>query len=113
MANILYRETTTPTLPSSTSAKGTPLTNLELDANFRSLNDAKLEGIVPVVNGGTGVVTIPANAVVIGAGTDPITSVSPGTAGNVLTSNGTTWSSTAPGGVTTGKAIAMAIVFGS
>lgn len=37
----------------------------------------------------------------------------PGTSGNVLTSNGTAWVSQAPaGGVTTGKAIAMAMIFG-
>ena len=35
----------------------------------------------------------------------------PGTNGNVLTSNGTAWTSSPPA-VTTGKAIAMAIVFG-
>lgn len=40
--------------------------------------------------------------------------VTPGNSANVLTSNGSTWVSTAPaaGGVTTGKAIAMALVFG-
>ena len=38
---------------------------------------------------------------------------SPGTNGNVLTSNGTGWVSSTPApGFTTGKAIAMAIVFG-
>jgi len=41
--------------------------------------------------------------------------VTPGSSANVLTSNGSTWVSTAPAassGVTTGKAIAMALVFG-
>ena len=39
--------------------------------------------------------------------------VTPGSSANVLTSNGSTWVSTAPSaGVTTGKAIAMALVFG-
>lgn len=94
MANLLYRESTTPTLPSSTSAKGSPLTNQELDANFKSLNDAKLEGIVGTANGGTGL-------------------DNPGPAGNVLVSNGTFWTSQTPQtGITTGKSIAMAIVFG-
>jgi hypothetical protein len=39
---------------------------------------------------------------------------SPGASGNTLVSDGTTWVSQAPApsGVTTGKAIAMAIVFG-
>ena len=40
--------------------------------------------------------------------------VSPGTSGNVLTSNGTVWLSQAPAasGITTGKSIAMAMIFG-
>jgi hypothetical protein len=41
--------------------------------------------------GGTGVGNIAANAVVLGNGTSPIQTVAPGAAGNVLTSNGTTW----------------------
>lgn len=46
-----------------------------------------------VTQGGTGVGTIPANAVVLGNGTGAVQSVAPGTAGNVLTSNGSTWES--------------------
>jgi len=40
--------------------------------------------------------------------------ISPGTSGNVLTSNGTVWLSQAPtaSGITTGKSIAMAMIFG-
>jgi hypothetical protein len=45
--------------------------------------------------GGTGLVTIPANNVMLGNGTANVTVVAPGTTGNVLTSNGTTWASTA------------------
>ena len=68
---------------------------------------------VPVANGGTGVATLTANAVLIGNGTSAVSSVAPGTTGNLLTSDGTYWVSTANTGVSTGKAIAMAIVFGS
>jgi hypothetical protein len=39
MANLLYRTSTSATTPSSTSAKGSPLTNLEIDGNFKSVND--------------------------------------------------------------------------
>jgi hypothetical protein len=67
---------------------------------------------IPVANGGTGAATLTANAVLIGNGTSAVTAVAPGTSGNLLTSNGTTWTSTANTGVSTGKAIAMAIVFG-
>ena len=66
---------------------------------------------VPVANGGTGAATLTANAVLIGNGTSAVTAVAPGTTGNLLTSDGTNWASTASTGVSTGKAIAMAIVF--
>ena len=56
-----------------------------------------------------GSVTTP--KIVDGAVTSAKIGITPGTSGNVLTSNGTSWTSTAPS-MTTGKAIAMAIVFG-
>lgn len=43
MANITYRNSTTPTVPEGTTAKTTPLTIDEVDGNFKSLNDAKME----------------------------------------------------------------------
>jgi len=52
------------------------------------------------------------NSVVLGSNTTVATYVAPGTSGNVLTSNGTSWVSQTAGGVTTGKAIAMAMIFG-
>lgn len=51
---------------------------------------------VPVADGGTGVSSITANSVILGNGTSAIQEVAPSTSGNVLTSNGTTWQSTAP-----------------
>lgn len=47
-----------------------------------------------VADGGTGASTL--TGVVIGNGTSAMTAVAPSTSGNVLTSNGTTWASTAP-----------------
>ena len=69
---------------------------------------------VTVAQGGTGLSTLTLNNVILGNGTSTPLFVAPGSSANVLTSNGTTWVSTAPasGGVTTGKAIAMALVFG-
>jgi hypothetical protein len=52
-------------------------------------------GTLPVANGGTGASTLTANNVVLGNGTSAVSFVAPSTSGNVLTSNGTTWSSTA------------------
>lgn len=53
-------------------------------------------GTLPVANGGTGAATLTANNVILGNGTSAVQAVAPGTSGNVLTSNGTTWSSTTP-----------------
>jgi hypothetical protein len=55
-------------------------------------------GTLPVANGGTGATTLASGNVLIGAGTSAVTSVAAGTAGNVLTSNGTTWTSSASSG---------------
>lgn len=49
-----------------------------------------------VASGGTGRTTLTANNVLLGNGTAAVQQVAPGTSGNVLTSNGTTWSSGAP-----------------
>lgn len=63
---------------------------------------SEVSGTLPVANGGTGASTLTANNVILGNGTSAVQFVAPGTNGNVLTSNGTTWvSSAATGGVTT------------
>jgi hypothetical protein len=58
---------------------------------------------LPVANGGTGATTLTSNAVLLGNGTGAVQTVAPGTSGNILTSNGTTWTSVAASssGVTT------------
>jgi len=55
-----------------------------------------VSGTLPVANGGTGANTLTANNVILGNGTSSPLFVAPGTSGNLLTSNGTTWASTAP-----------------
>jgi hypothetical protein len=50
---------------------------------------------MPVSKGGTGLTTLTANNVILGNGTSTPNFVAPGTNGNVLTSNGTTWTSAA------------------
>ena len=57
-----------------------------------------------------------ANAVLLGNSSSSFQEVAPGTSGNVLTSNGTTWTSTAipsSSGVTKGQSIAFAMILGS
>ena len=75
---------------------------------------AGVNGTLPVANGGTGSTSLTANNVILGNGTSAVQAVAPSTTGNVLTSNGTTWVSQAPAasGITTGKSIAMAMIFG-
>jgi hypothetical protein len=53
---------------------------------------------IPVAAGGTGLATLTANNVVLGNGTSAVQFVAPGSNGNVLTSNGSTWASTTPAG---------------
>lgn len=59
------------------------------------LTVANMSGVVPVIHGGTGASSITANSVILGNGTSAIQEVAPSTSGNVLTSNGTTWTSAA------------------
>lgn len=51
---------------------------------------------ITVANGGTGLATLTANSIVIGNGTNTPILLAPGTAGNLATSDGTSWNSTAP-----------------
>lgn len=53
-------------------------------------------GTLPVANGGTGAATLTANNVLLGNGTSAPLFVAPGSNGNVLTSNGSTWASSTP-----------------
>lgn len=55
--------------------------------------DADTTGILLVSKGGTGSNTLTNGAVLLGAGTSALGGVSPGSANNVLRSNGTTWES--------------------
>ena len=91
----------TPSAGTLTNASGLPLTT-------------GVTGTLPVGNGGTGATTLSANAVLLGNGTSALQTVAPGTVGNVLVSNGTTWVSQAPAasGVSQARATALAMIFG-
>jgi hypothetical protein len=75
---------------------------------------AGVTGTLPVANGGTGSTTLTANNVLLGNGTSALQVVAPGTNGNVLTSNGTTWVSSTPAasGPTKAQAVAYAMILG-
>ena len=70
--------------------------NLTLGGTLSGVNLAtQVTGTLPIANGGTGISAA-------------------GTSGNVLTSDGTNWASTPPAasGITAGKSISFALVFG-
>jgi microcystin-dependent protein len=65
-----------------------------------SLTRSDHTGTLGVANGGTGATTLTANNVILGNGTSTPSFVAPGTSGNLLTSNGTTWQSSTPAAAT-------------
>jgi hypothetical protein len=75
----------------------TEVTGSQIKDNTVSLI-ADVTDILTVANGGTGSNTLTLNNVLLGNGTGAVLAVAPGTIGNVLTSNGTTWRSVAPTG---------------
>lgn len=78
----------------------TEVTGRQIKDKSVSLSDDVVDTL-PVSNGGTGKATIAAGSVLVGNGTDAVTTVAPGTSGYVLTSNGSTWVSAAASGEVT------------
>jgi hypothetical protein len=66
------------------------------NANNVNITGGTITGItdLTVADGGTGRSTLTANNVVLGNGTSAVNFVAPSTSGNLLVSNGTTWTST-------------------
>lgn len=69
---------------------------------------------ISVGYGGTGATSLTANSVLLGNGTSALQTVAPGTSGNVLTSNGTTWVSSpaASSGASVDQAYYFAFMMG-
>jgi hypothetical protein len=65
-------------------------------------------GTLPVSNGGVGAATLTANNVLLGNGTSTVQFVAPGSTGNVLTSNGSTWTSAAAAAFDSGTVMLFA-----
>ena len=99
---LTFNDATTQTTAGLVSggALGTPSSGALTNCTSVPVNQAT--GTLPVANGGTGAATLTANNVLLGNGTSALQVVAPGSSGNILTSNGTTWQSTEPsgGGVT-------------
>jgi hypothetical protein len=86
-------------------------TNLNAAKDGANSDITSLTGLstpLTVPQGGTGAATHTANAVLIGEGTGAITSVAPGSSGNVLTSDGTDWTSAAAAAFDTGTRMIFA-----
>jgi hypothetical protein len=102
-------------------SSGVPTFRAIVAADIPTLNQnttgtaAGLSATLVVGSGGTGAATFTANNVLLGNGTSAFQVVAPGTNGNVLTSNGTTWQSTAPAasGVTQARATMINFIFGT
>lgn len=73
--------------------------NILTEDNTKTLtNKTWNSNTIAVAYGGTGATSLTANNVILGNGTSAVQAVAPGTSGNILTSNGTTWESAAPSG---------------
>ena len=85
-----------------TAKVGTLGTMASQNATAVAITGGTITGItdLTVADGGTGASSITANSVVLGNGTSALSGnlVAPSTSGNVLTSNGTTWTSATPAG---------------
>jgi hypothetical protein len=75
------------------------------NANNVAITGGSITGItdLAVADGGTGASTLAANSVLLGNDTSALQTVAPGTSGNVLTSNGTTWTSSTLGAIGIGQ----------
>jgi hypothetical protein len=85
-----------PALPGQTGNAGKYVTTDGTTASWSFVDlAAGVTGTLPVANGGTGASTLTLNNVLLGNGTGALQTVAPGTSGNALVSNGTSWISQA------------------
>jgi hypothetical protein len=72
--------------------------NLTLGGSV-SIDNANWSGTdLSVSNGGTGRSSVTSGRLLVGNGTSTLNEIAPGSSGNILTSNGSTWTSSAPAG---------------
>jgi hypothetical protein len=82
-------------------------------ASISAINASNVStGTLVVGRGGTGQTTLTADNVILGNGANAVKVVAPGTANNVLTSNGSTWISQAAGGGGTTIPAGTVMIFG-
>ena len=95
IGDILYASSTTALSKLTIAAAGNVLRSGATPSWGKVDLTTDVTGTLPVANGGTGAATLAANNVLLGNGTSALQVVAPGTAGNVLTSAGGTWTSAA------------------
>jgi hypothetical protein len=99
-----------PPTSSKLSSDANEVTTFKFDfPNFTGTHTGTLVSlnINSVAGGGTGLASLTANNVILGNGSSAPTFVAPGASGNILTSNGSTWVSSAPSsGTVTSVALA-------
>ena len=88
-ATVLWRA------QSALAIANTQITGNIISSQITSVANTQVTGIMGVAQGGTASSTLTANSVLIGNGTSALKLVAPGTSGNVLSSDGTNWASTA------------------
>jgi hypothetical protein len=93
-ATYLLKASNLSDVANATTARGN-LTAAKSGANSDITSLTGLTTPLTVAQGGTGAATLTANNVLLGNGTSAPQAVAPSTSGNVLTSNGTTWVSSA------------------
>ena len=107
--------TTNVTLPTSGTLVNTAVTTLSSLVSISTITTGTWNAsVISVAYGGTGASSLTANNVLLGNGTSALQVVAPGTSGNVLTSNGTTWVSSTPAasGPSKAQAIAYSMILG-
>jgi hypothetical protein len=85
---------------------GNARTNLSAAGSGANSDITSITGLttaLTVAQGGTGAATHTSKGVLIGNGTSAVTTVSPSTSGNILTSDGTSWTSAANNGIGVGQ----------
>jgi hypothetical protein len=104
VGDLLYAGTTTTLAKLAAVATGSVLRSKGVGtapAYEQVVLTTDVTGVLPVANGGTGAATLTLNNVLLGNGTSAVQVVAPGSTGNVLRSDGTTWTSSALASATT------------
>ena len=111
-ATYLLKASNLSDVANATTARGN-LTAAKSGANSDITSITGLTTALTVAQGGTGAATLTANNVLLGNGTSALQAVAPGTSGNVLTSNGTTWVSSSSSKVLQVVSVALTSIFSS